>query len=395
MTGTPLEKARILVVDDNPAVLKLLGTLFEEEGMSVTLAKSAAEAKRALDAAKWDFDLVLSDISMPGESGFDLLGWIKREGSPNQELPVLLTTAQLPEAENRVKGLAMGAVDYVVRPIELSELVLRSKHAIEHFQRVRSLERSLQSSENLAMVGRLLAASHHEIKNLASIVGLASDQTIKRLAPTADAGGSEALTALKQAVTLLTDVSKSVSSLLEPAAESVRPTDLHAMATAVVGMMRPRVGDFRLEVSPRSGNPWALTHEMRLKQVLINLILNAHDAISMLEGEGDATGGGFIQVIVDDSDDTCRVTVRDNGIGFSAPALRSEFKPFTTTKKLRGGQGLGLWLCATMVRNMGGQLTLSSRGVGEGAEATVTLPLTTMRDDDLDVQKYLDELDDQ
>src|SRR5688500_1343982 len=94
------DKIKILVVDDNPAVLKLLGSLFEEQGKSVTLAGSAAEARKSLNDAPGTFDLVLSDISMPGETGFDLLSWIKRDDSPHKDLPVLLTTAQLPEAEN-------------------------------------------------------------------------------------------------------------------------------------------------------------------------------------------------------------------------------------------------------------------------------------------------------
>lgn len=387
------DKSRILVVDDNPAVLKLLGSLFEEEGMTVALAKSAAEAKRILEAEDWDFDLVLSDISMPGETGFDLLSWIKREDSPRRELPVLLTTAQLPEAENRVKGLAMGAVDYVVRPIELSELVIRTVHAIEHFKRVRSLEMSLQNSENLAMVGRLLAASHHEIKNLAAIVSMATEQTIKHLGKGADASGTAALKALTQSVSLLTDVSKSVATLLQPAAETLRPIELHGLTTSVVGLMRPRVGFCRVEVTSPKVDTWAAAHEMRVKQVLINLILNAYDAIQELDGEGESAGGGFIEIKVEDAQGASRITVRDNGIGFNPAGTRSEFSAFSTTKKLRGGQGLGLWLCSTLVRNMGGQLTLASGGVGEGATATLSLPKATPPDDDLDIQSYLDELD--
>lgn len=380
-------RAKILVVDDNPTVLKLLGTLLAEEGMGVRLASSVPEARAALATEGGAFDLVLSDISMPGETGFDLLEWLKREGSPYRELPVLLTTAQLPEAENRIKGLAMGAVDYVVRPIELGELVLRAIHAIEHFQRVRSLERTLQDSENLAMVGRLLAASHHEIKNLALLVHTSAEQTIKRFGGLGDAEGGACLSALAQSTELLSDVARSVSTLLTPEAAVCRPFDLAALAGDVTRLVEPQVRPCWLDARRAAESVWAAGHPVRVKQILINLLLNAADAAREL----DPPEGGRITVTVESEGVVRKVVVRDNGIGFER-STRSDFKPFATTKKLRGGQGLGLWLCAKLAQNMGGALTLSSTGVGQGATATLTLPEGAPVDD-IDIERYLPEFD--
>jgi signal transduction histidine kinase len=391
MTKAPSHATRILVVDDNPAVLKLLGSLFEEHGTTVFLARDVPQAKAALDEHRWQIDLVLSDISMPGESGFDLLSWIKREDSPNRDLPVLLTTAQLPEAENRVKGLAMGAVDYVVRPIELSELVLRASHAVEHFKRIRTLESSLQNSENLAIVGRLLAASHHEIKNLASLVNLAADQAVKCFTASADARGAEVLRSLAQSAELLTDISRNVTGLLEPGATVSRPVDLTALVADVADLMRARVKPCHLEVATATGPRWVLGHAVRIKQIVINLILNAYDAIAT----SDAPQTGLIRIeVVPAAERVVRIEVIDDGIGFSPAGERREFKPFATTKKLSGGQGLGLWLCATLAHHMKGSLTLRSRGVGEGATASLSLPATEAPGpDEFEVERYLAELE--
>jgi signal transduction histidine kinase len=379
---------KILVVDDNPGVLKLLGTLFEEEGMAVTMADSVAAAKAALTAQHWDFDLVLSDIQMPKETGFDLLSWIKRADSPKPDLPVLLTTAQLPEAENRIKGLAMGAVDYVVRPIELSELVIRTMHAIENFKRVRSLEASLQSSEGLANVGRLLAASHHEIKNVATLVYLASTRAAKRFASHSDVEGQNALGALAQAAELLTDISLNVAQLLQPEASPTRPVDLGLLVHDTVTLMQPRIRPHTSNVDAVTGT-WAMGHKGRIKQILINLILNAKDAIDEL----GAPAGGMIRVSVIDKDGCRAIVVKDDGMGFEPAGERTEFQAFSTTKKLRGGQGLGLWLCSTLASNMGGRLTLRSDGVGEGAEAILLLPMASAPDE-MDVQSYFMDMDD-
>lgn len=381
--------ATVLVVDDNPSVLKLLGPLFEEAGMAVVLAGSVAEARAALEARSWAFDLVLSDIRMPRETGFDLLEWIKRDGSPKPDIPVLLTTAELPEAENRVKGLAMGAVDYVVRPIELSELVLRVAHAVEHFQRVKALETSLQDSENLAMVGRLLAASHHEIKNIAMLVGLSADRAAKCFGPGADAKGAETLKALSQSTALLDDVSRSVGSLLNPEAATGRPVEIGSLIREVVELMSVRARPNRVEADVPAEPLWTMAHEVRVKQVLINLVLNACDAIAELQ----AGAGGLVRMSVRQDEARCVITVTDDGIGFEPAGERADFKPFATTKKLRGGQGLGLWLCATLARNMGGTLTLKSDGVGSGATATLTLATASKPDlYEIDLESYLEDV---
>lgn len=394
------QAATILVVDDNPSVLTLLASLFKEQGMAVVLAQSVAEAKQALADADWNFDLVLTDISMPGETGFDLLSWIKRPESPRPELPVLLTTAQLPEAENRLKGLAMGAVDYVVRPIELGELVLRSMNAIEHFRRVRSLETSLQDSENLAMFGRLLAASHHEIKNLATLVHLTAEQTVARFAPMVGSPTSmeaQLLERLGQASNLLADVALSVQTLLTPGSIQLSVIDIRSVAHDVARLMRAQIRPCRLEISAEAGQEgapvWVTGHSARLKQVLINLILNSRDAIQEL----DSPEGGCIRLSLSAEAGFGCLTVRDNGIGLSAPGIKTEFRAFETTKKLRGGQGLGLWLCARLMANMQGSLSLASEGVGRGAEAVVRLPLAQapQKPDALDaeVARYLAEME--
>lgn len=382
----------VLVVDDNPADLKLVGTLFEEEGLSVRLAGSVAEAKEILKADGTAFDLVLSDISMPGETGFDLLAWIKRDDSPVRELPVLLTTAQLPEAENRLKGLALGAVDYVVRPIDLKELVVRAIKAIEHFRRVKNLEYLLQDSENLAMVGRILAASNHEIKNLAALVKVCADQ-MERAFPELRGETSlraASLRSLSEAALLLTDVARNASSLLDPKSSHTRPTNISDLVTGVAKLLESRVRPSRLKVTATAAL-WGQSHDIRLKQVIINLVLNAADAITELE----PIEGGLIDVTVSKAGEGVDVTVTDNGIGLSKPGERTDFQAFATTKKLRGGQGLGLWLCSRLVQTMGGKLVLKSAGVGKGAQATVTMracdpPAHDDADDlEIDLEKYL------
>lgn len=385
--------ARILVVDDNPAMLRLLHTLLQDEGMSVVCVESAPAARAALEAsAQAPFDLVLSDISMPGEDGFELLQWIKREASPFNELPVLLMTAQLPEPEYRVRGLAMGAVDYVERPQDISELVLRAVNAVEHYRRLRSLETSLQDSEKLATVGRLLAASNHEIKNLVTLVRLMSEQLCKQFT-NLNPLQAQTLAALEQASALLVQVTKGTSSLLAPEGPVNTPLNLSLIVHDVISLLAKRLSPSVLQTNVEQAPIWVWGHEVSIKQILINLLLNAADAIHELT----PNIGGIIRIdITVQSNGFCQLSVIDNGIGLSEAGERDDFPPFVTTKRLRGGSGLGLWLSATLAKNMGGHLRLKSAGPGRGVTAELSLKNTQapQLDPKLDLSEYLLEITD-
>ncbi len=158
----------VLVVDDLEDNRELMRGIFQVDGMKVTTVDSVVNARRHL-VNDHNFDLVLSDISMPDENGFDLLEWMRSQQEHISIVPVLFITAALPQDEHRIRGLMMGAIDYIVRPVSNQEIILRVRHAVEHFQKFRELRRSLESTEDMAMTGRILAAANHEIRNLTGL----------------------------------------------------------------------------------------------------------------------------------------------------------------------------------------------------------------------------------
>jgi len=359
--------ARLLVVDDDPASLHLMDTLFTEEGMRVVAAKSVAEARSLLEAHNWDFDLVVSDISMPKETGFDLLRWIKEEERANPDLQVILVTAARPESENRILGLTLGAVDYIVRPIDLKELVLRVVQALGNARRVNNLRESLESSQHMALAGRMLAASTHEIKNLAGIIQLATDTLSKQMAKNIpqDTVTHKALDVLKRATGMLCKVAKESGKLLDRSADNVTKVALAAIIEDVETMIRNRLKMVHIEVEPIDDScHWAIGHELYIKQILINFLLNAGEAIAELEPEG----GGNIKVSIQpQGQGRVGILVTDNGIGLPEPSDSRVFSAFQTTKSLKGGQGLGLWYCDQLAKYMRGYIGLKSQGPGQGA----------------------------
>lgn len=108
----------ILVVDDDTRLRELLQKYLMENGFRVTTAQDAVAARANL--AGLDFDLLVVDVMMPGEDGFELTGAIRRDSG----VPILLLTA-MGEPEDRINGFERGADDYLVKPFEPRELVLR------------------------------------------------------------------------------------------------------------------------------------------------------------------------------------------------------------------------------------------------------------------------------
>jgi two-component system phosphate regulon response regulator OmpR len=110
--------AHILVVDDDDRLRALLKKFLHEQGFMVTAAADAAEASRKLE--RFVFDLMILDVMMPGQSGLEMLA-AKRS---QLAMPVLMLSA-MGDSEDRIRGLEMGAEDYVAKPFEPKELVLR------------------------------------------------------------------------------------------------------------------------------------------------------------------------------------------------------------------------------------------------------------------------------
>jgi len=122
-------KYHILVVDDDDRIRELVKEYLNENNFIVSTASNAEEAKIKLNFFK--FDLIVLDVMMPGQSGFELTKEIKK----NSNIPIILLTAR-GEVENRILGLEIGADDYLGKPFEPKELLLRIKNIVNKSKKV-------------------------------------------------------------------------------------------------------------------------------------------------------------------------------------------------------------------------------------------------------------------
>ena len=118
----------ILVVDDDDRIRELVKEYLVENNFLVTTAKDAVDAKKKLEIVK--FDILILDIMMPGEDGLSLTKEIKK----NNPIPIILLTAK-GETRDRIEGLELGADDYLGKPFEPKELLLRIKNILNKIQK--------------------------------------------------------------------------------------------------------------------------------------------------------------------------------------------------------------------------------------------------------------------
>ena len=122
-------KLHILIVDDDNRIRSLLKDYLSENNYIVSTAENAKQAKLKLDYLK--FDIAILDVMMPGQDGYELTKDIKEE----KKLPIILLTAK-GEVENRIKGLEIGADDYIGKPFEPKELLLRINNVIKNNKKI-------------------------------------------------------------------------------------------------------------------------------------------------------------------------------------------------------------------------------------------------------------------
>ena len=191
ITPPPLadDAPHILLVDDDRRIRDLLSRFLSNEGYRVTTARSAVDARAKLGGLH--FDLLILDVMMPGETGFDLARSIRTSST----VPIIMLTA-LHEAGNRIEGLQIGADDYVAKPFEPRELVLRIANILK-----RATPPAASPVESIAFGPYVYHLERGELRNGEEIVHLtdrerdmlrilsgAPGETVPRAALTATGG---------------------------------------------------------------------------------------------------------------------------------------------------------------------------------------------------------------
>ncbi len=359
---------RVLVVDDNPNLLRLMRQYLEPAGFAVL---EAADGASALDCIERDApDLVILDVMLPGLDGYEITQRIKNRPSA-AFLPVVLVTAG---SLDRERGLEAGADDFLGKPIDRGELLvrvrslIRLRDAVEEARRQAEALRRLDQSKQ-----RLIAAVAHDLRTPLNAMSLIVDAV--RLAPppleelAADlAILSQNIRQMDQLLTTLLDYSKAVAGEQPLQLSRFDPRDLAVeVGESFAAMAAHRGLELREEFDPALPSE-VVSDYLKCRQVIFNLVSNAlkyTERGTVLIRMRPCGSGGWA------------VDVQDTGVGLSPDDTERIFEEFEQAKVGRPadapGTGLGLAICRHLVNRLGGTLTVESQ-IGQGSTFTVHWP---------------------
>ncbi|MBP6840059.1 MAG: hybrid sensor histidine kinase/response regulator [Kofleriaceae bacterium] len=370
---------KILYVDDEPANLIVFEEIFGvahagADALPVITAGSGAAALAAL-AEDPDIAIVLSDQRMPGMTGVELLQQV-RDRHPRVVRLLVTAYADLTSA---IEAINRGAVHrYLRKPWQPVELRLELADALaRHAQaeRLREIERRMMETERVYTLGVVAAGIVHELRNPIGVVSNYIDLARDALGQVSGHGAAQARRLLDSAAVgaeRMVEIVRGVE-LSTRRRVGVDRANVAEVAELTVGMVHGEVRSRAELVLAVPLGLWVALSPTQLSQILLNLVLNAVEAVGGAgrPGPGGATRG-HIRVAAEAVGDRIRIEVSDDGPGVPADVRPRIFEAFFTTKH-EGGTGLGLAICRQIATDAGGSLELQDRP-GGGATFVLTVP---------------------
>ncbi|HEX4262961.1 MAG TPA: response regulator [Verrucomicrobiae bacterium] len=386
---TPAKPTRILHLEDNPYDTEIVSALLADEHIPCEIQR--VETRKDFEAAleKGDYTLVISDFSLPSWDGLKALALTRGRMA---DMPFILFSGTIGE-ETAIECLKRGATDYVLkgRPARLVSTVRAILKEAEERERRKEFEVELQRSaqrekdmeirflrmQRMESIGSLVSGIAHDLNNaLVPVLMGCGFLRSEPLKPEFE----QVLTTMETSARRGADMLRQVLAFARGVDSKKSPVQIKLLLREMEKIARdafPKTIRVRMEIAD---DLWPVSgHHTQLYQVLMNLSINARDAMPnggrityraenmQLEKSGpkihpDAVPGPYLLA-----------TVSDTGTGMPPDVLEKLFQPFFTTKEHGKGTGLGLSTSMNIVKTHGGFITVESR-VGEGTRFSIYLP---------------------
>ncbi len=393
-----INNPKVLIIDDEPDILKTLETILTREEFEVKAAHDCREAIAVFTSES--FDLVITDIKMPGMDGTEVLREIKQL---DEDMEVIILTG-FASIESAVKTLRDdGAFDYLTKPLEnIDELIHAVNRALEkrrlrldnkkkteelakaneelriEIEERKRLEGQLLEARKMEAIGTLAGGIAHDFNNL--LMGIQGNASLMLLDVDLSQPNHEKLKSIAEYVRRGADLTKQLLGFARGGKYEVKPTDLNEL----IKNQNRMFGRTRKEITIREKYKkglWAATvDQQQIEQVLLNLYINAWQAmpgggVLYLQTENVALNEDFVKPFKLVPGKYVKISVADTGMGMNEAIRQRIFDPFFTTKEMGRGTGLGLASVYGIIMNHGGLINVYSKK-GEGTTFNIYLPAT-------------------
>ena len=362
---------KILIVDDVMSNVLLLKILLSNEKFQVCTANCG---KACIEQARAEHpDLILLDVMMPDMSGFDTAVVMKKD-EELKEIPIIFLTA-LNTPQDLVHGFQVGASDFLTKPFNKEELVMRVMQQISLVAAKRIIEKQNEElNATLSNRDKMYSVIAHDLRSPMASIRMVLNLVVQSASP--ETVGPELYSLLDQANRESEEVHDLLDNLLKWTKSQtgrlnvvLQDLDLNDIVPGVVEIfnMIAQTKHIILDLKKPETPLKVYADNDMLKTVLRNFISNAIKF---------SPENSTIHIAMDTEGDFARISVRDQGVGIATDRLGSIFHKGETTYGTGGeeGSGLGLQLCQDFARKNGGDCYVDSV-VGQGSTFSFTVPL--------------------
>jgi len=371
-----MKNIHLLLVDDEPDFRAPLKKRLGKRGFNVLEAGDGEECQAVLENTP--VDVVVLDVKMPGMSGLEVLGWIKKNYHKTE---VIMLTGHASTADG-VEGIKKGAFDYLTKPVEFPHLFQKIGQAVEKIRRKEEkkketefkakMEQQMVTTERLVSLGTLSTGIAHEIDNPLAIIK--ESASYMRLLLNKDEQAKmprkndfeNAIGKIETAIERAKRITHQLLGFVRKQEISFSETNLKLLVAETVEFIAKEAQAKGIEIiedlDSAEGIIWSDPYAIR--QVLFNLITNAIHA---------SGAGQPITISLKDMEAGVMLSISDTGEGIPKENLEKIFEPFFTTKAPGMGTGLGLHVTGGIIDRLGGKINVESR-VGHGTCFNISLP---------------------
>ncbi len=368
------ETPTILVVDDTADNLDLLEFALKRKPVRMLRANSGMECLQM--AVNIQPDVILLDIQMPEMDGFETLKRL-RNSKKTERIPVIFLTAQRKDAASIEQGLAMGVDEYLTKPIDIDELLVRTRSLV----RIKKMEAELERTKSDFMA-MLIHDMRSPIGGIKSILELLEEPLIKG-APAQEVhkelliSAEEATDRLLRLINDMLDLSKFEAGKMNLYRTQVQ-IDETARNTLKLMLPQYKQKGIKVDLNIEEGLPTIFVDSHKIAQVFANILSNAHKFTNI---------NGSVQINIKKSkviagtiatDEYIESSITNSGIGIQADELHSIFERYKqglASEVIRvKGTGLGLAICKLIVEAHAGFITAESVP-GESTTFRFSLPI--------------------
>ena len=360
---------KILIVDDVVSNVLLLKILLSNEGFQVCTANNG---RLCIEQARTESpDLILLDVMMPDLSGFDTAVILKKDPDL-KDIPIIFLTA-LNSPSDLVKGFSVGASDFLSKPFNKEELLVRVMHQIEFLAAKRTVVR--QNRELMATINnrdKMYSVIAHDLRSPMASIRMVLNLVVASLSP--EQIGSELFDLLDKANRESEDVHDLLDNLLKWTKSQtgrlnvlLQDLDLNDIIPGVVDIFEMIAVTKKIKLTYSGSSVVVRADNDMLKTIVRNFMSNAIKF---------SPENSTIEITITSDADFARISVHDHGVGIASERLDTIFHKGDSTYGTDGeeGSGLGLLLCQDFARKIGGDVLVESVE-GEGSTFSVLVPL--------------------